>query len=66
MYVYVVHLYYIFSLYTTLILFVLDFSSEELDIYYRHGGWGWAVTKRESLWCEGVPFSEGQQTTHYV
>lgn len=31
-----IHIYYIFSLYTTCILFVLDFSSEELDIYYRH------------------------------
>lgn len=65
MYVYVVHIYYIFSLYTTLILFVLDFSSEELDIYYRHEGVG-RDTKRETLGCEGVPFSEGQQTTHYI
>lgn len=60
LYIYII--YYIFSLYATLILFVLDFSSEELDIYYRHEG-----VEEGTLGCEGgVPFSEGLQTTHYV
>lgn len=45
-----IHIYYIFSLYTTCILFVLDFSSEELDIYCRHEGVGGRRVRRGNRW----------------